>query len=321
MTSPSRRVRSRSGLTLVELLVVIAIIAVLVGLTIPAVQKVREAAARARCQNNLRQIALVCHNFHSAQNRMPFSQYGTENGVSYGAGPNSSAWSWMALSLGYCEQQNLYTQGGLPNALLATSNATPVQVALFLCPSDGYSNSGPRTDAGNLAPYPVGQSNFKAVSGSNWGDDFDEYQQQPGPIPTDWPNRGTNGSYDGLNNGDGMMDRADMTKPRRLTDVTDGTSNTFLIGEDLPQKNQWLSWPYANTTYGTCAIPPNVRRPTGGEYPPEDWPNTSGFRSQHPGGTQFALVDGSVQFVSNSISLETYRCFGTIRGGEVATLP
>jgi prepilin-type processing-associated H-X9-DG protein len=106
-----------------------------------------------------------------------------------------------------------------------------------------------------------------------------------------------------------------------LTDITDGTSNTFMIGEDVPSKNRWCSWPYANNAVGTCAIAPNARRPGGGEYDPGDWQNVYSFRSRHSGGLQFAYADGSVHFVSNSIDLSVYRAMATIRGGEVVSAP
>jgi prepilin-type processing-associated H-X9-DG protein len=167
----------------------------------------------------------------------------------------------------------------------------------------------------------VGNTNYKGVSGANWGDDFDEFQQQQGAFNTDWRNRGTNGSFDGQNHGDGIFYRTNLRFPLRLTDVSDGTSNTFLIGEDVPAKDKWCSWPYANNAHGTCAIPPNVRKPGGGEYNPDNWQNTSGFRSRHPGGVQFAYADGSVHFISDGIGLSVYRAMATIRGGETDVAP
>lgn len=108
----------------------------------------------------------------------------------------------------------------------------------------------PRLDAGNLQGFAVGHANYKGVSGANWGEDKGEGVQ----IPTDWRSRGANGSFDGLAEGDGVLCRSDYLRHPRLADITDGTSHTFLLGEDVPELNRWLSWPYANNTYGTCAI-------------------------------------------------------------------
>lgn len=101
-----------------------------------------------------------------------------------------------------------------------------------------------------------------------------------------------------------------------MLQITDGTSNTFMIGEDLPALNTHCSWPYANNAVGTCAIPPNsgLGDPT---WDPKDFTRTYSFRSRHPGGLQFAFADGSVHFIHQSIALSVYRALATIQGGEV----
>jgi hypothetical protein len=155
---------------------------------------------------------------------------------------------------------------------LQASDIAAWQIQLFLCPSDGSSWSGPRTDAGNLSGFPVGQSNYKGVSGANWGADS---SQNWAVINTYWRNQGTNGSYDGLDNGDGIMFRSDYRIGLSMTDIKDGTSNTFMLGEDIPSLNDYCSWPSANNAYGTCAIPPNAKSPNGGKFDPSDRPNRS----------------------------------------------
>ena len=304
----------RVGFTLIEVLVVLAIIAILIALLVPAVQRVREAASRAQCSNNLKQIALAVHAFHDAEQRIPFNQF---EGI-YGGGVDSHAWSWLARLLPYIDQGSLYAHGKIPNATLKQSGVIDQQIAIFFCPSDS-ARSGPRLDAGNLDGILVGQTNYKGVSGSNWGDDL---QGDGGKnFPTDWRHLGANGSYDGHSDGDGMFYRLDYQRPLRLVQISDGTSNTFMVGEDVPALDWWCSWPYANNANGTCAIPPNIKQPNGTEYPPWDWQNNESFRSKHPGGLQFAYADGSVRFVQDSIKLSTYRAMATIAGGENAQLP
>lgn len=313
--------RSRIAFTLLELLVVIAIIAILLGLLLPAIQKVRAAAARTKCQNNLKQIVLACHSFHDADSRLPYSQYGSFGGVNYGAGPKSSAWSWLARILPHLEQQPLYDSAGIPKLPLLATDRAAYPVLLFLCPADPEATSDPRRNAGNLRNIAVGRSSYKGVSGSNWGDDYDQFQTKRGPFRTDWRHQGINGSYDGLNHGDGIFYRSDIARPLTLTQITDGTSQTFMIGEDIQAQNTWLSWPYANNANGTCAIPLNVNKPSGGQYNPANWHNTSGFRSRHTSGGYFAFADGSVHFIPNEIELPVYRALATISGGEVAIAP
>jgi prepilin-type N-terminal cleavage/methylation domain-containing protein/prepilin-type processing-associated H-X9-DG protein len=303
----------RPGLTLIELLVVLAILAVLVGLLIPAVQRVREAGNRMHCANNLKQIALAVHAYHDLYKRIPYNQFGP-----YGGGPDSYAWSWLARVLPYIEQNDLYVAGQIPEQTLEQSGVIAAQISIFLCPSDN-AGSGPRLDAGNLTGVAVGQTNYKGVSGANWGDDTDGNGGVE--FATDWRNAGTNGSFDGHSDGDGMFYRMDYLRPLTFIQIGDGTSNTFMIGEDIPSLDQWCSWPYANNAVGTCAIPPNVSAPGGGTYPVWNWQNNESFRSRHPGGLQFAYADGSVHFVSNSIDLATYRALATINGGEVVSAP
>lgn len=303
----------RTGLSLIELLVVLAIFGVLVALLIPAVQKAREAALRAQCAHHLRQLALAVHLYHDAHQRIPYNQFGD----SYGAGAKSHAWSWLARILPYIEQDALYIEGSIPSATLTQSGVADRTVNIFLCPADD-SEWGPRLDAGNLVGFAVGLTNYKGVGGANWGDDIEGI----GPyFATDWRNAGANGSFDGHANGDGIFYRMDHRRTLRFTGITDGTSHTFMIGEDVPALNEWCSWPYANNANATCAIPPNVEAPGGGTYPLGEWQNNESFRSRHPNGLQFAHADGSVRYFRNSIDLTVYRALATISGGEAAVDP
>jgi prepilin-type N-terminal cleavage/methylation domain-containing protein len=304
----------RTGFTLVELLVVIAIIGVLVALLLPAVQAAREAARRSSCQNNLKQLAIGVHNFHDTNGRFPYNGDTTNNvGCCYDT--NARQWSWLARMLPFIEQGNLYDQTKVgQNELL--SNSLPyikLTVKSFLCPSEPDSLQ-PRTDCANFpGGTPVGQTNYKGVAGANWAWGNWTYTS-PGAA-----------SNDGLDGGDGIFFRSDVKKTMTMASVKDGTSNTFMIGEDIPSMNIHCAWPYSNTTTGTCAIPPNTGVPKGTppgiDTTPGNWPNVYSFRSRHPAGLQFAIADGSVSFVSKTIDLQVYRNLATRDGGETSSVP
>lgn len=317
----------RRAFTLIELLVTLAIISLLVAMGLPAIQRVREAANRMSCASNLRQLALAVQSYEVQFKRIPYGQIGPTGPAqpppppgqpNFGWGKTSRGWSWLARLLPMIEQDNIYTQGQIGSKTLEQSGVCAERIAVILCPSDASYYAQPRTDAGNLPGFAVGLTNYKGVSGSNWG--FDATQNLNYPTP--FRHKGANGSFDGMNNGDGVFYRMDYQFRRKLSDIRDGLSNTFLIGEDMPERNRWCSWPYASHAYGTCAIPPNYNKyPTGNDLHPLDWYNTHSFRSSHPGGLQFAFADGSVRFITSDIDLKLYRALSTINGREKVVVP
>ena len=234
-----RRVSFRNshsrGFTLIELLVVIAIIAVLIALLLPAVQQAREAARRSQCQNNLKQLMLGMHNYHDTYGMFPFSYFTNQGGGNYDQMQYGR--SWMSMLLPQIEQGNLF-QTLDPNRNLVPSGTTPetnpnviaARTALpaFLCPSDDTGNGvmGGRANVGGN----WGVNSYKGCSGSNWA--WGTFQ----------PVTSTRGRFAGNNNGldagNGIMCR-NGGAPGTLTTtkmgaISDGTSNTFGIGEAIP---------------------------------------------------------------------------------------
>jgi len=323
----SRR-RSPSGFTLIELLVVIAIIAILIGLLVPAVQKVRGAAARINCQSNMKNVALAVHNYHDSYGRIPYDM-SPESGQSATWGMGGTNWSWIAHVLPYIEQDNLYNgiaaiggSGSIDNVTLSQASSAgflQAQIKVLLCPADN-ATSGPRSNAADLSGF-VGQTNYQGVSGQNWAWGESRWAGLAG--------RGWSGSSNGLSAGDGLFYRGDGQRKVKLTDITDGTSNTYMIGEDIPERNAWCSWPYSNNAVGTCAIYPNAKDPNGLIYSSSvsgvqyntggSWTNSYSFRSKHSGGLNFAYADASVHFVSDSIDINVYRSIATMAGGEAVS--
>lgn len=308
---------AHKGFSLIELLVVLMIVGVLIALLIPAVQKAREAASRTRCQNNLKQIGLAVHHYHDANGILPYNSLTPTNVPPFGVyGPNTKSWSWLALLLPVLDQEALYRQGNIPGSTLYDArDVVAARVPGFLCPSDSVFNAGPNDLAADLGiwnpPFiSAGYTNYKGVGGSNWA--WGESR---------WRNIGPSGKIDGLAEGDGMFFRADFRVKKTFASITDGLSNTFMVGEAVPDKCRWCSWAYANNACSTCAIAPNAMSEDGQPFDPWDWQNSYGFYSRHPGGLFFAYADGSVHFVTNDIDLDVYRALATISGGEVATLP
>jgi prepilin-type N-terminal cleavage/methylation domain-containing protein/prepilin-type processing-associated H-X9-DG protein len=302
----SRRARARHGFTLIELLVVIAIIAILIGLLVPAVQKVREAAARTQCINNMKQIVLAAHAYHDGYKHFPGNSQ-DEGGWDWNYQKNRRSWSWLARTLPYLEQGPLYTQANIDtNTLSQSLPYLSTGLSVFFCPSDNSIALNPSLNRANLQGVPIATSNYKGVTGDCWC--WGTYANKCN----------YNGNCNGLTSGNGVFSRGDIKAPARMAKISDGTSNTFFLGEDIPEIDAHCAWPYANGSLATTAIPPNImKRPNGTLYDPyNDWPQIYSFRSKHTGGLNFGLADGSVRFVSDNIPLTTYRALGTCNAGE-----
>ncbi len=317
-----RRNLHRFAFTLIELLVVIAIIAILIGLLVPAVQQVRAAAARSVCQNNLKQLALAVHTYNDTYKTLPRNA-----GPGYGYNATSpNCWSWIAQILPYIEQKNLYDAGGIAAGPTMSASVLPDGtptcskiIPSLLCPADEDSKKV-FTNRADLGSTPIGPTNYQGVAGANWGWGDARWNPVTGYRNGQPPSTSTQG----LDQGDGIFFRSDGSAGGTrctLTSIRDGTSNTFMIGEAIPTKNQWCSWPYFNGATATCGIYPNCKTPTGGEFGIGDWNNVYSFRSYHTGGLQFAMGDASVHFISDGIAISIYRALATRNGGEPVSVP
>ncbi len=327
----------REGFTLIELLVVIAIIAVLLGLLLPAVQKVREAASRMSCSNNIKQIALALHNYHDANNRlpqgmvMPYAQAGNDpltGGSSNPFGPN-----WAIFILPYIEQQNLYALanplsypgttnlGNLASYNLSWRNVRGFTIKSYLCPSD-TGQDVPFTDPNGAPPEPGWARGNYACNGGTA--DIDHQIAGDSGVP--------NTPFPGTSKGPVMSINFGAT----FTTIPDGTSTTFLVHEvrvglnSMDRRGVWAmgmpgsSMVCAGRDYNPT---PNNRLDESDEiegcwqfwYPgigtrdgmgcrsaPEKYTMAGQARSRHTGGWNAAFCDGHVQFINNSISQWTW---------------
>lgn len=336
----------RPGFTLIELLVVIAIIAILIGLLLPAVQKVREAAARTKCQNNLKQFGLALHGYHDIQGHVPYGgRAGPGSGTYGGVMPDTPDWAidwnddrgtWLVYVLPHIEQESIFRS--IPDIkttvnALAVWRGTPAfqqsRVPIFRCPSDGWnidwriSNYG-----GSLGPQCLDSNG--ASCGFQPNQTFcNGAAQLPAPgwgyAPS--PDHGNDISSSGIR---GMFNR--LGAKINFASVSDGLSNTIFVGEMLPEWHDHFwdgSWNHFNggNSHAGTIVPINyvtdqrVGCPDNPQRSYQNWNLSWGFKSRHTGGANFLFGDGTVRFLQQNIDHRTYNLLGCRNDNQPVSLP
>jgi len=321
----SRKVSSTQAFTLIELLVVIAIIAILIALLLPAVQQAREAARRTQCKSNLKQLGLALHNYHDS-----FRQFPPGGSVIAGGGLPGN-WSdnrgnALVRLMPYLDQSALYnmidfrTNIDVQTVTGSTALLCQQVIAMLRCPSDTGANlmtGGQNTSGGTRAITNYGFS----MGAQRFGDTCGSYNIV-----------NTNGSAqhgDSLNPSEISGVFSHFAWAARMSDITDGTTNTIAVGEIRPgcsthAQNGWMHknslW-YATTAginIPTCPDEPGYSTNNADCRKDKDvWGPAMSFKSKHTGGCHFLLCDGSTQFISENIDYRTYMKLGDRRDGQI----
>ena len=286
--------RSR-GFTLIELLVVIAIIAVLIALLLPAVQQAREAARRTQCRNNMHQIGLALHNYHDVHGCFPSSVvFGCVYWDNCHAGCQHQGTTFLTMILPFMDEAAVYNAYNMDLRCSNSGNTTVTRVLLssFLCPSDrkkGWSghyaiNSYAGATGTHTYPQCAIRHNTPGLFNFGWGNCYFTGNSTSDPVGGGWP-------------------------PVAISNVRDGTSNTFCVGEVYISNSGWANGAGVYPVLRNFAIGVNGKTPVLGER--------ANFQSRHEGGGFFLFADGRVRLISENIDTATYRALGTIATNEL----